>query len=275
MEENRLLKILIISDIHLSVKSIINLKNKIKNKIYDKIIIPGDFCKYTEKESADPKNEKDCYKKVLNLIKTINTPKLVEPENIYFLPGNHDHISMFSPNYKLENYTNIEKNFIKFEKNLIITGLGGSIPGYNAETKKKEFNGFPYINDEDFKTKNKNYKKYFEKKIKELDSKTKILFITHSPPALSSTGILQSEGYDIKTGSFFIDEFLKEFKENILVCCHGHCHDGVGVVNYYGSKIINPGSLSCYSSFCEVFLVEKGNGWEVENVFFYYLDFKM
>ena len=181
---------------------------------------------------------------------------------------------MFSPEYKLGDFINIEKNFIKFEENLIITGLGGSVPGYNAITKKKEFNGFPYKNDLDFEQQNKSYKKKMGEKIKEISkTKTKILFITHNPPNLSSTGILQSEGFDIKTGSTFIDQFIKEYKQKILLCLHGHCHDGVGVVNYYGMKIVNPGSLSCFSSFCEIVLEEGEEGWVVRNVFFEYFDY--
>ena len=50
---------------------------------------------------------------------------------------------MFDKNYKLENYQIVEFKFLPIFDDLYVTGIGGSISGYD-KSGQKAFEGFPW-----------------------------------------------------------------------------------------------------------------------------------
>jgi len=191
------------------------------------------------------------------------------PSKIFYIPGNHDAISLFEEHYALTDKSeNIHKRRVKLTDNLQLIGLGGSLPGYQLNDENKLvriWESYPYPEEI-------NFENDLSPLIKEnCTSDVQTLLITHNGPSCSSTtkDLWVNPKNAVNSGSTYLTSVLEEKKWNIIANLHGHTHAGVGKTNIGTTQVINPGAL-LFGCFGIVKLVQKENakGWIISTTQF-------
>lgn len=268
---------LIISDLHLNIKKLEKLKNwffSTPTQKIDYLLILGDF---DNVQQTKPEiNNEICAKSEANISNILSFLEFVACPIIY-IPGNHDAYTLFKiddavnpfENKKLtQNSINLHLTSFSITKDLQFIGVGGSIPAFKKSLGPKPiYEGFPYIKDSDFEQDLLKIKELFSDKIQ-------TILLTHNGPEFSSTSMnFTADPKDpISFGSLSLFNVLAE-KNNILMNCHGHIHDGTGKSIINGIDIINPGSLS-NGDFCSVELCRNitDSRWIKKTINFLNLD---
>jgi len=290
-EKKNCISILIASDVHLTFEYVIKLREwtKKNKRKFDLILNPGDFCNLNEEQSLEGD---DGYKVVINELQKIS-------KNVLYIPGNHDSKYLYDsipqdeenpeewqplPVQALTRYTNplydrnVHNKYVKIhEKNLYVTGFGGSVNAYlYADKDKIEWPGFPYTEEQ--------YGRGFSHLINAWDKIKKedydsLILLTHIGPAWISTTSKHCKPYidedKIQSGSVSTYEIMRSIeyqeKKKPLLWIHGHTHAGKGMTDFGTIPIVNPGGL-CYGQFSILNLKFSNNKWNIVDVEFHNLD---
>lgn len=259
------LTIILLSDIHmartmLDLLKIWFLSKKIQN--IDYVLCQGDFHNLEEVDQQNPTTldgaEKDIGS-VLSFLEFFHAP-------ILYIPGNHDSIRMFKSDAPVltEKSFNVHGKRIEIVPGLQVVGFGGSIPAFDSKTKEKEWQGYPFKSDDE-------YKKEFVPVVERYCSPSvQTILMTHVGPMCSSTSHSYSgkiPGVPVLSGSeAHLAALLKE-EMNILLQLHGHSHDGLGRGNCAGIPIINPGALIAGDMGVITLMRKEGEGkWHYQSI---------
>ncbi|KAM9993460.1 hypothetical protein ACTFIZ_011423 [Dictyostelium cf. discoideum] len=279
---NKEINILIVSDIHLSFTNIKKLGEKINNKKIDLIICGGDVCNFDPVNSNDLEKVKECENEMTEIFKALH--EIVPSVDILYVPGNHDSKTtlLFESNNlekskvpKLtERSYNIHKSNFRLDDDLVLVGLGGSLPSYCDN--KPYWTGYPYDysngadNDEKQVLLDLNQSFKFNDTI---NSKDKIILLTHMGPYNCYTTIDQIDLSisPIYSGSKSIENIIKENQQQIFLNIHGHTHHSTGLAKVGKTYVCNPGSLR--SGHYVILKVEKfcNQLWRLKSTKFYKL----
>ncbi|KAM9957622.1 hypothetical protein ACTFIW_012588 [Dictyostelium discoideum] len=278
---NKEINILIVSDIHLSFTNIKKLGEKINNKKIDLIICGGDVCNFDPVNCNDLEKVEECEKEMTEIFKALH--EIVPSVDILYVPGNHDSKStlLFESNNlesKVPKLTdrsyNIHKGNFRLDDDLVLVGLGGSLPSYCDN--KPHWTGYPYDysngadNDEKQVLLDLNQSFKFKDTI---NSKDKIILLTHMGPYNCYTTIDQIDLSisPIYSGSKSIENIIKENQQQIFLNIHGHTHHSTGLAKVGKTYVCNPGSLR--SGHYVILKVEKfcNQLWRLKSTKFYKL----
>lgn len=269
------LKILLISDIHNNISKLKEIKpyldtihNTTTNNKYDYILISGDFTElkkinYINNDTASFQESE------LSLINILNTLKTqFNNTNIIYIPGNHDSPIYYQSQVSYPETYNIHLNKFNITPELIIIGIGGSVPSYfKSETEIIQDTWYPYPYQTEI-----DYSQDLDKLniiIKENNNKQFIL-LSHIGPSISGTTI-RTDNINIShySGSSSLNELIYLYKDNIICNIHGHSHKSSGMSHVFNIPIINPGSVK-ENRFGEIELImDKDDMWKVHNTTFY------
>ena len=284
------IRILIITDIHQKSSKIDKIRKYCyKYKInYDYIFCMGDFDSLFIKEQ----NNEIIINESIEIIKNILLLLETLCKRIFFIPGNHDPKIFFTQNSpQLTLYSqNIHKKIIEIEDNLLLIGIGGSIPNFFSDNEKNfhtfnfdlnnisktniQYKGFPYCNN--FKEVNyiksdeiylNDIKEIFEEIKKSNNQNKQIILLSHSGPIWSDTSNTFTQGRVKYCGSQNLQNIINLNSNKILLNIHGHTHKSIGLMNLFNYKIVNPGALR-KGNFGEIILrINKSiNKWEVKSI---------
>lgn len=163
------------------------------------------------------------------------------------IPGNHDHMRMFNPDFQYENYKFPHFKFLEIFEGLFITGMGGAPPGYDIKDEAV-WEGFPWNSQEEMTE----YVKKYEEKFSESIKNNQFIFMTHCGGYSSGTSQIFDKGEKVFSGCRYYDEFIRKYQDKIVYQTHGHSHTGMGISPFDSISVINPGSLSHNQSLVEV-----------------------
>ncbi|KYQ93708.1 hypothetical protein DLAC_05095 [Tieghemostelium lacteum] len=242
--DKKSLKILIASDIHLAIDNIKKLGETLERKIdeIDYVFLPGDLCNFDPKNCDNSELVSACEGEMSSVISAF--------ENIFYkktiyLPGNHDAKTTLLNDVKpkLTSFSeNIHKQCFRIHNDIVMVGLGGSLPGY--QDGKERWVGYPYQSEDQVEKDLKSTVQAGKDSglIKETD---KILLFTHMGPYYSATTIdqVESPSSPIYSGSKSINSFILANQSKILLSIHGHTHHSLGMNRVGKTYVVNPGSL--------------------------------
>ena len=277
------LDFLVVSDVHEDNDNLNKLVKKLSNRKFDYVLFLGDFLDPidNEEEQYEKKqgDEKEDIKKVEKIIK-----KLEEIAPVLYVGGNHDPLSIFTDDFKidtdLDKTKNLHKKYQKIKDDLYIVGIGGSTPILNGinYTKDEEpfkslnisnvlYNGSPYEGnfteaDEQF---NDNLTEILDQ-MEEINAS--IILMSHIGPIYSYTSIQKlNDSYPmIYLGSLnLFNKYIEE--EKIFLNVHGHTHPSRGRYNHYEHKtILNPGALA-FSYYATMRIYKKDGKYDIKTTF--------
>lgn len=104
-----------------------------------------------------------------------------------------------------------------------VIGLGGSLPG-PASTPHEYSEG--------------QLEEFLQQAAGDLEAGTPLVLNSHQPPAATVADQLPDGSH---VGSTVVREFIEQHQP--LVCFTGHIHEGVGVDEIGGTRVVNPGPL--------------------------------
>ncbi|KAK5580044.1 hypothetical protein RB653_000057 [Dictyostelium firmibasis] len=288
MSQDKTINILIVSDIHLSFSNIKKLGEKINNKKIDLIICGGDICNFDPVNSDDLVKVKECEKEMIDIFKVLH--EIVPTVDILYVPGNHDakttllfegcenqdeekkSIDYSKPPKLTDRSYNIHKSNFRLDDDLVLVGLGGSLPSYCDN--KPHWAGYPYdcINEDGEKQVLSDLNQSLKHK-DTINSKDKIILLTHMGPYNCYTTIDQIDLSisPIYSGSKSIENIIKENQQQIFLNIHGHTHHSTGLAKVGKTYVCNPGSLR--SGHYVILKVEKfcNQLWRLKSTKFYKL----
>ena len=246
---------LVLADIHSNMKNLQLLKKWYyeNNPNYDFIFLLGDIVVIKDENRGKNENESAVELELNNIVKFLHS---FNNKPIIFIPGNHDPTSSFINNSSLtlQNFFNIHKSYFQIEENLILVGLGGSIPAFkNNEFDKpcEIWKGYPYTLKDDPKF-NEDLEKTFNMAYQKFGENSDYILVTHNGPSNSPTTVVKdlttpNDPNLIYGGSEAISDLLKKFKSIILLNLHGHNHLSKGKIKFLNDgkiEILNPGALT-------------------------------
>eukprot|EP01132_Coremiostelium_polycephalum_P007452 gene7452-9158_t len=256
-EEFKTIKILIASDIHLAFNNIQKLGTKMLERKEDLnyLFCPGDMCNFNPINCDNAQLVSTCEGEMSAVIAAL--------ENVYrtviYVPGNHDAKTTLLNKEKprLTSYSkNLHKSCFRLSDDLVMLGLGGSLPGYSGGVKV--WQGYPYQSDDELRLDLEETFENAKNTLVELPDGTKepllkdtdkILLFTHVGPSSSSTTLDQRELYmdddklPVHSGSKAINDFILKHNKTVFLHIHGHTHHALGMARVGKSFIVNPGSL--------------------------------
>ncbi|GAM24016.1 hypothetical protein SAMD00019534_071910 [Acytostelium subglobosum LB1] len=246
---NTTLRILLVTDLHMNLDNIKKLGKDIinANEKLDYILCSGDISNFDPDDygmEGEAEKTAACEGEM--------SAAIIELDNIhkdtFYIPGNHDSkTSLLNPvneRPQLTTFsTNVHKRCIRLAPDLVLMGLGGSLPGYRDG--KQHWVGYPYQTDEqlsvDLHVTYKEAQSGADPILKDTDS---ILLMTHVGPHSSSTAIdrLHTDQSPIMSGSKAIEQFIIDHTK-VFLNVHGHTHFAPGMTNYGKAAVINAGPL--------------------------------
>lgn len=141
---------------------------------------------------------------------------------VFFLPGNHDPVCLFTPGADIGEYRNAHSTVHKIGEKLYLGGLGGAVPGFEeGKTGKMAFPGFPYKTQEQLSAESRVSFDALEK----VCADSQLLLVTHCGPSLSQSSLLFEFGKQFLTGATAHDEFVRRNHSQIPLYVHGHAHN--------------------------------------------------
>ena len=273
---------LVISDTHESIENLNKLYENCKKHSYtpNYILLTGDLVSVPV---GDQDNE-EIGKKYYSLINEILSILEKITPNVIYIPGNRDPKILFhneDNKIKFGNTSiNIHKKKYEINNNLIVIGIGGSVT--NIKSNEKEYHkydinfndvdwkGYPYIDNfekPNFENSEDLYKKDLEIVFNYInENKDKqVILMCHNGPFKSSTANCFENNTCYYGGSYILDKYINEYKNNIISVLHGHTHLGTGISTLYDFNVLNPGSLKL-GSYGKIDLVFRNNKWIIKNI---------
>ena len=266
--ETKELRALLVSDTHVNGMQMNLLAEWLKHVEgkYDFVFLTGNLSNMINKQRKDYMAEGEAAQQVVDTL-TYFLEHVKVP--IIYVPGNTEPSATYTYGLEIPHAINAHKRAVQLDSNLVVIGLGGSIPV--QKDGKDILEGFPYQKDEDF---GKELTSCFETAQKNFGPGMEYLVLTHVGPVESAT----SEAYlgkdKVNVGSKALGELLKKHGESIVCNVHGHSSLGEGMTKPYASSvpIINPGGLTS-GRFGELTLVKVPTGkWKVAGVNFHNFD---
>ena len=239
----------------------------------DLVVLGGDFDNLNEQSFAKEAENDESEMRIstfLTFLEFFCCP-------IYYIPGNHDPPTMFSPDdrvaktHSLSQFShNVHKRIQKVLSGLSIVGIGGSIPALktNLKTGDSEFiwSSYPYEKDADMEPDLTFVSSLIDA------TEDQVIFLSHNgPDALSTTLYSLDEGEKIVAGAPSLTKFLLKHSDKILLNLHGHCHPGQGMKKLNTSVVLNGGAF-CFGEFAKARLVKIEGVWKVQNCSFHDLN---
>jgi len=244
-------KILLTSDIHNAHNKIDALKAwRLRKKKFDVdfILCSGDLTNMDPAKENIPELVSACEGEMSAVISGL--------ENIcgkvVYLPGNHDAKTTLGetqqPSLTLHSI-NIHYKCLRIAPDLVLVGLGGSIPAYRGE--KQAWVGYPYKSEDQMQAALDKVLKgevapasVKEDRINEADT---IVLVTHVGPHNASTTVDQVnvDMEPVQSGSKALRSALLDptNQKRVLLNIHGHTHHSPGLTKVGKAYVLNPGSL--------------------------------
>eukprot|EP01083_Nonionella_stella_P141479 436013_1 len=262
------LRILITSDIHKATGNISKLGEWLKKRKIgvNWLFSPGDFLNMSSEDQTQTEERNRGEKEIAGLLSelaNINSP-------VFYLPGNHDPISLFQKDATSlgENSINMHNSVVELCDGLHLSGFGGSVPAY--QDGKYLWEGYPYTSEQQLE---EEYSELSDK-IEKLNP-SNLIFMTHVGPANSGTTLDRSYTGEpeVTSGSetFFNAISSKEMQARTLFYVHGHTHFAPGQCWIGKVPVINPGSLM-FNRFCLVNLRHSSGKWSITGCEFHTLN---
>jgi Icc-related predicted phosphoesterase len=275
--ESNTLKILVVSDIHLTFSNIDRMRSEINTPI-DVVLLSGDMCSLWDTEYTDEK----ALSKALQDISTIIQQLQKISKKVYYIPGNHDPLVLFDSDNKksgIEYGTNIHNRAVKLIDGLVLAGFGGSVPGIYNDDKSVIWTGYPYNTDNEYEHV---FVPFMNNVVLSSSySNDAILLMTHVGPVESDTTKVREKVADednkyrmIMSGSTITQTQLERsiVQNKVILNVHGHTHDATGHAMLYNIPVVNPGPLK-YGHYTIVSLKRKdsqqSNSWYAHNIEFH------
>ncbi|XP_019863786.1 PREDICTED: uncharacterized protein LOC100634094 [Amphimedon queenslandica] len=247
------LNILHITDVHNSTEMVAAVSQwviKHKEKI-DIILLSGDIADMPMEYGNDTTKEALLFKGSYyqDLQQVVSNARAI-CDRVYYVPGNHDPPQSFneaSPEITIDPIPscNVHLHTIPVAPGLFLSGLGGSVPGY--QDGKQCWDGFPYNNEDDI---NKDLTQLLEpflgKDTPLRSPEDQLILMTHCGPSNSSTSrFCDDPNAVIEAGSMSLYNWLvkPELQRRVLLNVHGHIHHGYGEAHVGMISVLNPGPL--------------------------------
>jgi Icc-related predicted phosphoesterase len=167
--------------------------------------------------------DKDKVQEGENEVKTVVDTILGLEKPTFFIPGNHDPVTMFThPSYARAvpraGGLNLHGQMLTLCPGLVIIAFGGSHPAFQDD--KQKWNGFPYLSHEEI---DKALTAYINLALEKVGEEEQVILMTHVGPASTNTSWDTRDTFasPIYTGSKALDTILKENQEKILCNIHG------------------------------------------------------
>lgn len=264
--EPKELKVLLLSDAHNHGANFNKMAEWLKttNPNYDMVFVLGNISNMINSLRKDYMAEKQATEQLMDtfgfLRDYLNKP-------IVFIPGNTESTGLYSCAFEIPGAMNLHKRAMKLDENLVLVGLGGSLPVKKEE--KDILEGYPYEKAEDF---GKDLTACMEAASKTFGPEVSYLLMTHIGPEESTTTEIYLSNDTVNGGFKGFGEIMKD--KNFIGHIHGHSAIGEGLTRPFGPSIpvINPGGL-VNGKFGEVSLRRDMTGkWKVGEVQFRTLD---
>lgn len=265
------LRLLLVSDTHLNLERISKLVEWVVEEAqeYDFIVLSGDIINLSAEEHALQSAAAAAEGSTSSVISALESIQ----SKVIYIPGNHDHSSLFAPLDKRPHLTVFSRNIhaasIRVAHDLVICGFGGSCPA--TKDAQECWSGVPFASQATFSEAFAAAVTNWNKEIKPDDS---ILLVTHVGPLCSCTAIVHdfSPSPEIFTGAASISQHIQQLQKTktrqLLANVHGHTHAarGMRVLGDERTPVVNPGSLS-EGNFGVMTLRRQGQGkWMVSSV---------
>jgi Icc-related predicted phosphoesterase len=273
------------------MEPLIALKDHIREnkKIYDIVLISGDFQSYSMAEFEDPIK---CALAEEEITSILTYAESICP-NVYYIPGNHDPPDLFySDNIPYpslvkqnpgsceekqlkENCHNVHGKIMEIAKGLKIFGYGGSKDNRVIEDGKdieSIWEAFPYKDEEDYEVGLNSLIAQLSHEHSQ-DKNLKVIAMTHIGPRSSESSNDHDhlpDGKYIETGSKALDNALDKHRDFILFNIHGHSHGSEKLTKVNSVPVINSNCMFL-RNYGEVFVNKNldTEQWEFEDVKFY------
>ncbi len=240
------MNVLLVSDIHLAMKNIEVIKDRLIDQQIHAVLLAGDICNL---KGIDYVNEEVLDKASRNIADMIEKlSNIANSKKVYWIPGNHDPMSCF----KGEDLggINIHKRVVKLADGLVIAGFGGAVPAFD-DSGNEVWEGYPFENEKQFELE---FVPFLNNEI--LSSEyhgSQIILMSHVGPYESDTVKVRrkkepssSKAYSfLYSGSSTLQHHLEkeELQERVLLNVHGHTHLAKGHTMLYKIPVVNAGSL--------------------------------
>ncbi len=192
-----------IADIHNRTSMVRKLCRKSIELGIDTIVVAGDITHFNSLDRA-----------MSILYSLLNTFK-----KVLFIPGNCDPVELLNVDRVFDNVLNIHNRLIKLD-NMFFYGIGGS--------NKTPFNTWIEFSEEEL---NEYLLKAYSIPCNQL------VMVTHAPPY----NTLDKTFIGLRVGVKVFKRFIEEHGAKLWIT--GHVHEARGVIEYSGTKIVNPGAL--------------------------------
>jgi len=264
--EPKELRVLLLSDIHSHGANFNKLAEWLKafKPNYDMVFVLGNISNMLNNLRNNPIAENQATEQLVSTFKFlkdyINNP-------IVYIPGNTEPTAIYSYALELPEAMNLHKRAMQIDDNLILIGLGGSLPAKKEE--KDILEGYPYEKAEDY---GKDLASCMDAAEKTFGPNVSYLLLTHIGPAESTTTEVYLNNDTVNGGFKEFAAILKE--KNIVGHVHGHSVAGEGLSKPFGPSkpVINPGGF-VNGRFGELSLRRDVTGkWKVADVQFRSLD---
>jgi hypothetical protein len=170
----------------------------------DLVLLVGDLTNGGPAPDAD---------RVIRMVQRFNSSVLA-------IPGNWDRPEV--DGYLSQQGVNINHRHIVID-HLAFIGMGASLPGIIRTPNE--------ITESDFEF-------FFDKAISSLDPKIPEILVCHQPPYYTLNDLTQGSLY---VGSKTVRKFVE--RNRPWICFTGHIHEGMGIDQIGGTKLVNPGPL--------------------------------
>ncbi|KAJ5076716.1 metallophosphoesterase [Anaeramoeba ignava] len=249
MIEKNQFKALVLGDIHENVNELQEIfKKKFSlNNPFDFIFCTGDFLNLENDKKDKIVTEEQIKKGEEQISEMVDILKKYS-NKVFYVPGNHDPISIYENSEKIKHPQEIKNIHGKVEKiapKLFIAGIGGSVDAYDKSGLL--WNGFPYKDEQKLKSDLENLEKLIEENSDGFD--TQVIILSHTGPFGVGTTISwrNEKNGPIQGGSLVLHEWLESVRNNakfeVLCNLHGHVHHGRGTSLFHNITTVNPGAI--------------------------------
>lgn len=266
MYEPKELRVLLLSDTHSHGANFNKLAEWFKafKPNYDMVFVLGNISNMLNSLRNDPMAENQAAEQ---LVSTFEFLKDYIDRPIVYIPGNTEPTAIYSCTLELPGAMNLHKRAMQIDENLILIGLGGSLPVKKGE--KDVLEGYPYEKAEDY---GKDLEGCMNAATKVFGPNVSYLLLSHIGPVESMTSEVYLNGDTVNAGFKGFSDVLKE--RNVVGLVHGHSAAGEGLSKPFGPSkpVINSGGL-VNGRFGELSLRKDVTGkWKVGDVQFRSLD---
>eukprot|EP00026_Physarum_polycephalum_P014189 Phypoly_transcript_14677.p1 GENE.Phypoly_transcript_14677~~Phypoly_transcript_14677.p1 ORF type:complete len:287 (+),score=22.88 Phypoly_transcript_14677:112-972(+) len=244
------LTILLTSDVHNALDKINVLGEWLsqRKREIDFIICSGDLTNFDPANEHIPELVSACEGEMSSVISGLENVC----GRVVYIPGNHDAKTTLveTQQSRLTMHSiNLHYKCLRIAPDLVLVGLGGSLPGYKGD--QQEWVGFPFQTEEQIKaaldTILRGPLAHSSSQGDCISEKDTVVLVSHVGPHDASTTVDQViiDAEPIQSGSKALRSLLLEpaMQKRIMLNIHGHTHHALGMTRLGKMFILNPGSL--------------------------------